>query len=105
MLHKREPFIRNKGVGASAFGTGTSLKATSIISLLEQTILPTMASYDSTSAPAPMSAISPEILIGKLLIWRNLEGELNEGVVKEIVKERRGYVIVETMDNLRWVVK
>jgi hypothetical protein len=52
-----------------------------------------------------MSAISPEILIGKLLIWRNLEGELNEGVVKEIVKEKRGYVIVETMDNLRWVVK
>lgn len=85
--------------------TSTSLKATPIISLLEQIILPAMASYEPTLTSTRVSTISPEILIGKLLIWRNEAGELNEGIIREIVGDKGGHVIAESWDNLRWAVK
>ena len=85
--------------------TSTSLRATPIISLLEQIILPAMASYEPTLTSTRVSTISPEILIGKLLIWRNEAGELNEGIIREIVGDKGGHFIAESWDNLRWAVK
>jgi hypothetical protein len=49
--------------------------------------------------------MSPEILIGKLLIWRNMAGDMNEEIIKEIMMEKGRYVIVESWDKLRWAVK
>ena len=62
-------------------------------------------SYPNTSIfPDSPITVSPIPLMGKLVVWIDAEG-LGEGIIREIVEDGSGYVIVETMDKERLAVK